>query len=158
MEGRDFADEQVVVLTVKTCRAVRIADVAHDMRRASCIAEDFAQQRDGRRFAVRAGDADDLHFAAGVAVEVPRGKRKTETAVVRLDVRHVSGGRFLAQHGGAALFHRHGDIFMSVRFVPAHGDEKVTALHAAGIVADARDLRIAGGGCGENIYFLENFR
>ena len=56
LEGRDFADEQVVVLTVETCRAVRIADVAHDMRRASCIAEDFAQQRDGRRLAVRAGN------------------------------------------------------------------------------------------------------
>ena len=56
LEGRDFADEQVAVLTVETCRAVRIADVAHDMRRVSGVAEDFAQQRDGRRFAVRAGN------------------------------------------------------------------------------------------------------
>ena len=114
---------------------------------------------DGRcRLAVRAGDADDLHFAAWVAVEVPRRERETEPAVIRPDIRHIPGGRFFTQHGSAALFHRHGDIFMSVRLVSSHGDEQIAALHTAGIVADARDLRIAGGGRGENVYSFENFR
>ena len=147
------------VLGVEFLVADHVRDAADEPDlRAEGLFQDLLYEDGGRRFAVRAGDADDLHFAAGVAVEVPRGERETETAVVRLDVRHVSGGRFLAQHGGAALFHRHGDIFMSVRLIPAHGDEQITVLHAAGIVADARDLRIAGGDCGENVYFLENFR
>ena len=47
---------------------------------------------------------------------------------------------------------------LSSGLIDLDGDEQIAALHTAGIVADARDLRIAGGGRGENVYSFENFR
>ena len=89
-----------------------------------------------------AGDADDLHLPAGMAVEITGAQRQAQPAVLHQDVRDVHGRRLLTQHGRTSLLGRHGDKYVSVGGKAGDRHEKVSAVHRSGIAHHSGDLRL----------------
>ena len=119
--------------------AVR-ADQA-DLRAELCL-EHVLDQIARARFAAGAGDAYERRFARRLAEKIAAHERKAEAAVADLHIGRAVRGDLFAEDDGRSFFHRRGDKAVSVGGEALDGDEEVSRLGLARVVAHAGDLRI----------------
>ena len=115
------------------------------------LGHDGGGQQGGRRFALGAGDADDVQLVGRIAVKVGTDDRQRGAGVCGDDLCGIGRQiqRVLAQKGAAAVFVGAGDVGVAVQPGTHQADEQRTGRRLAGIVGDGGDLRVRSPGVGD---------
>ena len=103
--------------------------------------QNVLDQRGGRGLAVGAGHADHGELARGMVEAVARDVGQCGSGIGNDDRRDALAG-LLAHDCNRALLEGHADIGMAVGGEAAHGDEQVTRLDGARVIAHLADVDI----------------